>query len=139
VRDPGALRFLRGFRLSLRGCGHEGDQRISDCALHPVFSGPVERDAVDHRADDDAASHELANGVADVLVVPAKAIHPANDKGVASAEQVEQAAALGALGELGADAGDPFVPNDLIQLEAGLLGLGALVLDGLLAGADAGV
>jgi hypothetical protein len=38
-----------------------------------VFGSTVERDAVDHRADDDAAPHELANGVADVLVIPSKA------------------------------------------------------------------
>jgi hypothetical protein len=38
-------------------------------------------------------------------------------------------------GELGADAGDAFVPDDLIKPE--LLSLGALVLDGLFAGADA--
>jgi hypothetical protein len=43
---------------------------------------------------------------------------------------------LGAFGELGADAGDAFVPDDLIKLEAAPLGLGALVVDGLLAGAD---
>src|SRR5262249_13173712 len=61
VRDASALRFLGGFRLSLCGCRHEGDQRISDCALHRVLSGTVERDAVDHRADDDTAPHELAD------------------------------------------------------------------------------
>src|SRR5258708_13340421 len=38
-----------------------------------VFGSTVERDAVDHRADDDAAPHELPNGVADVLVIPSKA------------------------------------------------------------------
>jgi hypothetical protein len=42
VRDPCALRFLGGFGLSLCGCGHKGDQRISDCALDRVFSGVVE-------------------------------------------------------------------------------------------------
>jgi hypothetical protein len=139
VRDASALRFLGRFRLSLCGCRHEGDQRIPDCALHRVLSGTVERDAVDHRADEDAPPHKLTYRVADVLVVPPKAIDPAHDQRVIVTEQIEQSAALGSLSELCADAGDAFVPDDLIKLEAGLLSLGALVVDGLLAGADAGV
>jgi hypothetical protein len=47
--------------------------------------------------------------------------------------------ALGSLSELGADARDALVPDDLIKPEASLLGLGALVVDSLFAGADAGV
>ena len=46
---------------------------------------------------------------------------------------------MGSLGELGADAGDTLVPDDLIKFETALLSLGALVLYGLLGGADAGV
>jgi hypothetical protein len=72
VRDASPLRFIRGFRLRLSRRCHEGDQRIPDGALHRILGRPVEGDAVDHRADDDAASHKLANGVADVLVVPAQ-------------------------------------------------------------------
>ena len=128
VRDASPLRFLRSFCLRLGRCGHKGDQRIPDGTLHSVLRRAVERDAVDHRADDHATSHELADRVADVLVVPAKAIHPANDQCVAISEQVEQTAALGSLGELGANAGDALVPDDLIKLEASLLGLGSLVL-----------
>ena len=36
-------------------------------------------------------------------------------------EQVEQAAALGAFSQLGADAGDAFVPDDLIKPEAAMM------------------
>jgi hypothetical protein len=39
---------------------------------------------------------------------------------------------LRSFGELGADAGEAFVPDDLIELEACLLGVSALMLDGLL-------
>ena len=49
------------------------------------------------KSDDDAAPHELADGLADVLVVPAEAVNPANDERVAVAEQVEQAAPLRSL------------------------------------------
>jgi hypothetical protein len=42
-------------------------------------------------------------------------------------------------GELGADARDALVPNNLVELDAGLFGLSALVLDSLFACADAGV
>jgi hypothetical protein len=46
------------------------------------------------RASDDAPPHELADGLADVFVVPAEAINPANNERVAGAEQIEQAAPL---------------------------------------------
>jgi hypothetical protein len=47
-------------------------------------------------------------------------------------EEVEEAPPLGPLSELGAHPGYPFVPDDLVELEASLLGLSALVLDCLL-------
>jgi hypothetical protein len=138
VRYARALRFLRSLRLRLGRCGHEGDKRVTNGALHGVLSRAVERDAVDHRADDGAPPHELTNGLADVLVVPAEAVNPANNERVAAAEQVEQPAALGSFAELGADSGYATVRDDLVELEACLLGLGSLVFDGLLGGADAG-
>ena len=52
---------------------------------------------------------EMADGLADVFVVPAEAVNPANNKRVAAAEQVEQAAPWRSLAELGADAGDATV------------------------------
>jgi hypothetical protein len=52
------------------------------------------------------------------LAIPSEAIHPAHGSGVAIAQQVEQAAALGSLSELCADAGDAFIPDDLIKPEA---------------------
>jgi hypothetical protein len=139
VRNASALGFLRGLGLSLRSRSHERDQRVTDCALHGLLGGSVKRNAVDHRSDHDAPLHELANGLANVLVVAAKAINPANHQRVARPQYVEQPPSLWSLRKLRADPGDPFVPYDLVEPEAGFLGLGALVLDGLLSGADAGV
>src|SRR5262249_24473801 len=85
LRDASALRFLGGFRLGLRSRCDEGDERVTDSALHRVLGGTVERDAVDHRADDNAAPYELADRVADVLVVSAKSIDPPHDQRVAAA------------------------------------------------------
>jgi hypothetical protein len=51
---PARLGFLGGFRLSLCGCCHEGDESVTDGALHGVLGSTVESDAVNHRADDDA-------------------------------------------------------------------------------------
>jgi hypothetical protein len=124
VSDAGTLRFLGRLRLGLGSSSHEGDERVANGALHRILGRAVERDAVDHGADDNTAPHELAYRVADVLVIPSEAIHPTDDERVAAAEQVEQAATLWALGVLGADAGDAFIPDDLIKLEASLLGLG---------------
>jgi hypothetical protein len=64
------------------------------------------------------------------LAIPSEAIHPAHGSGVAIAQQVEQAAALGSLSELCADAGDAFIPDELIKPESQLLCLGTLVLNG---------
>jgi hypothetical protein len=125
--------------LSLCSCRHESDESVTNGALHGVFGSTVESDAVNHCADDDASPHKLAYRVANVLIVPAKAIDPTHDQRVTVAEQVEQSATLRPLREFGADAGDAFIPDDLIKLEAGLLRLSALVLDSLFARADTGV
>jgi hypothetical protein len=90
VRDASALRFLGCFCLGLCGCSHEGDESVTDGALHGVLGRAVKRDAVDDGADDDAPPHELANGVAEVLVVAAKAVKPANDERVARPEEVDE-------------------------------------------------
>jgi hypothetical protein len=41
--------------------------------------------------------HELSDGIAHVLVTPAKAVHPTDHKHVASPQLVKQAATFGAL------------------------------------------
>jgi hypothetical protein len=81
-------------------------------------------------SDDDASPHELANGLADVFVIPAEAVNPAHEEWVAVAKQVEQAVPLRSLAPLGAQAGHSTVRDDSIKLEARLLGLGQLVFDG---------
>jgi hypothetical protein len=48
----------------------------------------VEGDAFDYRADDDCPPHELADGLANVLVVPAEAVNPTNDERVPPWEAV---------------------------------------------------
>src|SRR3977135_828272 len=122
VSNACSLRFLRSLRLRLRRCRHEGDERVSNCALHGVLGRAVECDAVDHGTDDDAPLHELADGLADVFVVTSKAVNPPNNEGIAAAEQVEQSAPLRPFAELRAHAGDATVRDDLVELEARLLG-----------------
>jgi hypothetical protein len=139
VRDTSALRFLCRFCLCLRRCCHESDQGVPHCALHGVLGRAVKGNAVYDRADYNTALHELANGFANVLVVATKAVNPANDEHVARPEQVEETTPLGPLSELSAHPGYPIVPDDLVELEASLLGLSALVLDCLLTCADARV
>jgi hypothetical protein len=105
MRNTRALRFLRSLRLRLRRCRHERDERVTNGALHGVLGRAVERDAIDHGADDDTPTHELADRLADVFVVPAEAVNPANNERVAVAKQVEQAPPLRPFAELRAHAG----------------------------------
>jgi hypothetical protein len=109
VRNASALRFPGGFGLRLSRGGHESDQRVTDGALHGVLGGSVKSDAVDYRSNHDPALHELANGLANVLVIATKAINPAHDERIALAEEIEEPAALRSLGKLGGDAEDAFV------------------------------
>ena len=139
VRNTGALRFLSSLSLRLSRCRHERDERVTNGALHGVLGRAVEGDPIDHGADDDAAPHEHTDGLADVLVIPAEAINPANDEGVAATEQVEQSAPLRSFAELRAHAGYSSVRYDLVELETRLLGLGPLVFEGLFCAADARV
>jgi hypothetical protein len=49
--DAGTLRFLGCFRLRLRCCSHEGDQRVANGALHGVLMAPSNVTA-DHYTDE---------------------------------------------------------------------------------------
>ena len=95
--DTRTLCSFGSLSLSLRGRRHEGDQCVTNCLLHRVFGRTIEGEVVDHRPDHHASPHELADGVAHILVVPAKAIDPTDDKHVTGPQLVEQAATLGTL------------------------------------------
>jgi hypothetical protein len=55
--NSSAPRFIGSFSLRLSGCGHEGNQSVTHCALQCAFGGAVERKSVDHGADDDTPPH----------------------------------------------------------------------------------
>ncbi len=76
VLDTGTLRGPRSLSRCLRGRGYEGDQRVANCLLYRVSGRAIEGEVVDHRADRDATTHELPNGVAHILVIPAEPIDP---------------------------------------------------------------
>ena len=99
---------------------------------HQVLGRAVESEVVDHCPDHDAAPHEVADGVAHVLVVPAETVHPADHERVASAQLIVEPAALGALGQPGAQTGHAVVSDHLVDVEGCCPRLGGLVLDGLL-------
>jgi hypothetical protein len=67
-----------------------------------ILGCPVEGEIVDHGADHHAAAHEVADGVANVFVVPAEPIDPTDHEGVSSAQLVVETAAFGALGQIAA-------------------------------------
>jgi hypothetical protein len=91
------------------------------------------------RLDDDSAAHELPDRVHHVDVITPKAVDPANYERVTCAKHVEQALALGTLGERCACAADTLINDHLVDFEPGLLGLGALAGGGLFARGYAGV
>ena len=55
VLNTGALCGLGGLSLRLGQRRHEADQRVTDGLLHRVLGRAVEREVVDHSADDHAA------------------------------------------------------------------------------------
>ena len=85
-------------------------------------------------SDDNAAPHELPDGIRDVPVVSAKPIYPTNDKGVPGAEDIEQPFSLGPVTQRRAHPGHAVIGHHLVQLEARRLGLGALMVEGLVGG-----
>src|SRR5262249_51940028 len=91
------LSCLGRLSLCLSGRGHEGDQRITDGLLHGVSGRAIEGEVINHCADHHATPHELADGVAHVLIISAKPINPTHDKHITGPQLVEQAATLGAL------------------------------------------
>src|SRR5258707_2850030 len=132
VLDTGPLCGLVSLSPCLRGRGHEGDQRIADCLLHRVSGRSIEGEVVDHRADNDASPHELADGVAYVLIIAAQAINPTDHEHIAGPQLVEEAATLGALDKAAVETGHPVVGDHFVDGEARGLGVTELVLDGLL-------
>jgi hypothetical protein len=73
----------------LRGRRHESYQRVPHGLGDRVSRGAVERHAVDYGADDDAAAHELSDGVAHVLVISPKSVDPSDNEHVTGPELVE--------------------------------------------------
>ena len=76
-----------------------GHDAVSFCPrtsfiLAPQDGRPVKGNPVDHRSDHNTALHELADGLANVLIVPAETINPADDQRVARPQQVEEAPSL---------------------------------------------
>jgi hypothetical protein len=135
--NPCPLRIPCSLRLGLRHRSHKANQRIPHRLLHRVFRAAVESEPVDHGPDDDALLHEPLDGFDYVVIVAAKAINPADDKGVATSQQIKQALALFALTEPGSNTADPVVCNDVIILddEAGFASLRQLMAKGLVGGA----
>jgi hypothetical protein len=125
VLDASPLCGLGGLSLCLRGRGHETDQRITDCPSYGVLGGTVKGEVVDHRADDDAAPHELSDGVAYILVIPAKAIDPTDYKHVTGPELVERRRPSGRSTRR-VEAGHAVVGHDFIDGEARDFGLSKL-------------
>jgi hypothetical protein len=58
--------------LGLSRGGHKRYQRVADGLLHRVFGGTIEREAVNHGAEDHTSTHEVTDRVAHVLVIPAE-------------------------------------------------------------------
>ena len=96
VLDAGPLCSLGRFSLCLSGRGHEANECVTDGLLHRVFGRAVEGEVVDHRSDHHAPPHELADGVAHVLIISPEAINPTDHKDVTGPQLIEQAATLGA-------------------------------------------
>jgi hypothetical protein len=71
--------------------------RANDGSLHRITGRAIEGEVVDHRADDHASPHELADGVTHILVISAKAINPTDHKHIARPQLVEEPATLGTL------------------------------------------
>jgi hypothetical protein len=139
VVDASALCGFRGLGLRLGSSGHERDECIADSLLHRVLCRTVKGHSVNDRLDDDTAPHELADGVANISIVAPKPIDPAHHERVSRPQHVEQPAALRTLSEPCAHAADTFIGDHLVDLEPGLLGLGALVGGSLFSGGYAGV
>src|SRR3984957_15796169 len=139
VLDTGALRFFGRLGLRLREGRHKRDQRIADRHLHRVFGCAVEDEAVDHSLNDDAALHKITDDLGHVSIVSPEPVDPADNEHVATAEQIEQPLALTALGETGRHARHAVVGDDFVDREASGARLGDLMVQGLVARADAAV
>jgi hypothetical protein len=63
--------------------------------LHRVVGCTIEVETIDHRPHDDAAPHELANVVANILIVSTKAVHPSDRERIACPQYVENPLAVG--------------------------------------------
>lgn len=86
VLDAGPLAPLGRFGLCLGGRGHEAYQRVPHGLLNRVIGRAVEREVVDDAPDYDAAAHELADGVANVVLVATHTVNPAHDQHVTGPE-----------------------------------------------------
>jgi hypothetical protein len=106
VVDASPLGVFRRLRLCLGARRHKCNQAVPEGLLNGVLRAAVEREAVDHRFDDDALLHEGADGLHHVIIVAPEAVHPPDDQHVTPAQEVEQPVALFPLGEPGAHTRD---------------------------------
>ena len=118
VLDSSPLSGLHRFGLRLRGRSHERYQCVPHRFGDGVRCGAVERHCVDDGADDDTTSHELADGVANVVIVAAESVDPPHNERVTGPELVEQPTPFRALDEAGCDAADAVVRDYLVDDEA---------------------
>jgi hypothetical protein len=70
---------------------------LSRGRLHGVFRCAIEDEVVDDVADDDVAAHELADGIAKVLVISAEPFHPREHENVASTKAISPSPRVGRL------------------------------------------
>jgi hypothetical protein len=127
--------------LSLGGSSrrHERDESITYGLLHRVRRSAIELKGIDHGSDDHPFPHELADRVADILVISSEAIHPPDNQNVVFPQKVEKPPPLWTVGQPGGYAGHAMIRHNLIDLEACGLRLGALMFNRLVGGRHTGV
>src|SRR4051812_18849787 len=135
----GFLGFLDDLGLRLCHGRHEGDQGVADGLRHRVLGSAVEGQPVDDGFDDNSPPNEFPDGVGHIGVVSPEAVHPSHHEGIPCPEHVEQPFPLWALSQSRPDARYGVVRDHFIESESHPLGLGALVLQGLISGADAAI
>src|SRR5690606_30787253 len=98
-----------------------------------------ERHVIDDRADDDALSHEMLDGICHVAIIAPQPVHPANDQSVTIAEHVKEALAFWSLFHRNTDARYPLVGHYFVNDEPGCFRLCLLVCCVLVVGRYTGV
>ena len=104
--------------------------------LHRISGRAVEHHPVDNGLDPNSATNELPNGVGHVLVIASEAIDPTNHQGVTLPQDIEKTSTFGTFAKASGDARDAMVRQHQIRFKSILVSLGALVIDGLIDGAN---